>query len=1065
MKKIAQAIMLLVVTMGLSVSLFGQGSTTAAFNGTVLDKQGAPLPGATVVAIHLPTNTQYGTITRNDGSFDIPGLQPGGPYDVKVSFVGYKGAAQDSLYLRLGENIDLKFHMEEENVQLQEVRVVAKTDNTFNASRTGAKTNVTREQMNELPSISRSLQDYTRLTPQAIVTGGGISIAGTNNRYNNFQIDGTVNNDVFGLSSSGTNGGQAGTQPISLDAIQELQVVIAPYDVRQGGFTGGGINAVTKSGTNKFSGTAYWFGNNQNFVGKTPTSDPNVTRKKLDSYTDNQMGISIGGPIVKDKLFFFANAELAKKDQPSTNNLGDGSSNFSKLLLDSIVNRIAQVAPGYNTGGYDAFTNTIKSTKLFGRVDWNINANNRLTIRHSYVNASSDILSRSADFFRFNNNGYTFLSKTNSTVMELNSRISNNLSNELRVGYTTVRDKRDIMGDPFPFIEIKNIDGASNRTIDLGTERYSAANELDQNILTISDNFNYYYNFLGKHTFTAGTHNEFFHFRNLFIRDNTGAYIYSSMNAFLNDLLPQEYSYSFSNPSTGSTKWAPKFNAYQLGFFAQDEWSVTNSLKFTYGVRIDVPVFPNKPSANTTFNADPNYSQYGVATDQMPKAKVMWSPRIGFNWDVTGDRSTQLRGGAGIFTGRLPFVWLSNQFSNTGNEYVRYDFKGAANFPTGFQFRPDPNNQWVGTSPLSSEIDVVDPHFKFPQSFRANLAVDQKLPYGIKGTLEGIYTKKMNDIMYKDLTKNETGNLAGIDNRPTYTKIAGTPYTNVIYLTNTNKGYSYSITAMLNKDFNFGLSTMAAYTYGKSESVNDGTSSQAYSNWRYNYQYNGSNNPEMSYSAFDVRHRIVASVTYKKEYLNKFATSVGLFYNGQSGANFSYVYNGDINGDGEYYNDLIFVPTDGQIDQMLANGQFVTTTSNTTAPAVQAAELKKFFADEPYLKNRRGEYSQRNGARVPFVHQFDLRIAQDFYLNVAGKKNTLQVTLDIFNLANFLNKDWGRVYSAGYSYSLMQYAGKQAVTNLPLYSFKQLGGNGHAWQIDDFNSRWRAQLGLRYIFN
>ncbi|HUW06777.1 MAG TPA: carboxypeptidase regulatory-like domain-containing protein [Williamwhitmania sp.] len=1063
MKKIAQAIMLLVVTLGLSVSVFGQSSTTAAFNGKVLDKQGAPLPGATVVAIHMPTNTQYGTITRDDGTFDLPGLMPGGPYNVKVSFVGYKGASQDSIYLHLGENVDLKFQMQEENVQMAEVRIVAKADNTFNAARTGAKTNVSREQINELPSISRSLQDYTRLTPQAVVVGGGISIAGSNNRYNNFQIDGTVNNDVFGLSSSGTNGGQASTQPISLDAIQELQVVIAPYDVRQGGFTGGAINAVTKSGTNSFTGTAYWFGNNQNLVGKTPTSDPAITRKKLNDYKDNQFGLSIGGPIIKDKLFFFANAELAKKDQPSTNNLGEGS-NFSKDTLDAIVNRIAQIDPTYNTGGYDAYTSTTKSTKLFGRIDWNINAKNRLTIRHSYVDASSDILSRTANFFRFNNNGYTFLSKTNSSVMELNSRISNNLSNELRVGYTTVRDKRDIMGTPFPFIEIRNIDGISSQTIDLGTERYSNANLLNQNIFTLSDNFNYYYNFLGKHTFTAGTHNEFFNFKNLFIRDNTGAYIYSSLTKFLTDALPQEYSYSFSNPSTGSKQWAPTFSAYQLGFFVQDEWSLSNAFKLTYGVRIDVPVFPDHPSSNTAFAADPNYSKYGVATDKMPQAKVMWSPRVGFNWDVTGDRSTQLRGGAGIFTGRLPFVWLSNQFSNTGNEYARYDYKGgAANFPADFHLEPNVNQQWVFGSPLSSEIDVVDPHFKFPQSFRANLAVDQKLPYGIKGTLEGIYTKKMNDILYQDLTKTVTGTVAGIDNRPTYTKVAGTPYTNVIYLTNTNKGYSYSLTAMLNKDFNFGLTTMVAYTYGKSESVNDGTSSQAYSNWRYNYQYNGSNNPEMSFSAFDVRNRIVAAVTYKKEYLNKFATSVGLFYNGQTGANFSYVYNGDINGDGEYYNDLIFVPTDGQIDQMLTNGQFVTNSSNNTAPAAQAAALKSFLGSESYLKDRRGQYAQRNGATVPFVHELDLRVTQDFFLNVAGKKNTLQVTLDIFNLANFLNKDWGRVYSAGYSYSLMQYTGKQAVTNLPLYSFKPI--NGHAWQIDDFNSRWRAQLGLRYIFN
>lgn len=1075
MTKQIRFLTMLTMLMLTSVLVNAQGVTSSAVNGKIVDAAGTSLPGANVVALNVPTGAQYATNTRGDGSFNIPNIPAGGPYKITVSFVGYTDFVEENIFLSLGENRDFAIQLKEESVALAEVIVVGVADNTFNSSRTGAKTNVSNDQIQKLPSINRSFVDYARLTPQAIVTGSGISFSGINNRYNNFQVDGTVSNDVFGLSSSGTNGGQAGTQPISLDAIQELQVVIAPFDVRQGGFVGGGINAVTKSGTNTIKGSAYMFYNNQDFVGMTPITnedlekkqliDPAFKRKKLDAYTDRQIGFTIGGPIIKNKLFVFVSGEIAKKEIPSTFNMGEGS-NISAGTLRQIVDRLKVIAPNYTPGDTGKFTNSTPNKKFLVRLDWNVNAKNRLTIRHSYVDATSDILGRSADYFRFNDNGYTFKSMTNSSVVELNTRINNQFSNELRIGYTMVRDSRETSGEPFPYIQIQGIDGNTNRSIDIGTERFSMANELDQNILSISDNFTWY---KGDHIFTIGTHNEFFSFRNLFLRDNYGAYIYSSLNNFLIGALPKEYAYSYSTVA-GSPRWAPEFNANQLSFYLQDEWNVSKRLKLTAGIRMDMPMFPDKPSVNTAFNDNAFFKAFNVATDQMPKTSPLWSPRLGFNFDVTGNRSTQLRGGLGIFTGRLPFVWLSNQFSNSGVEYSRYSFTTPAQFPVGFAFNPNINSQPVGTVAASSEINVVDPDFKFPQVFRVNLAVDQKLPFGVKGTIEGVYSKTLNNILYKDLQRGESANrLAGIDDRIKYEQkypAGPLPYTNVIYLTNTSEGYTYSLSGSLQKDFAFGLSMYAAYTYGKSLTNNDGTSSQAYSNWRFIEQTKGANNPELSYSDFDVRNRIVASVSYKKEYAKMFATSVALFYNGQTGSNFSYVMNGDINGDGQTSNDLVFIPTDQQIDTWVANNQFqnLVVGPTTYLPIDQANALKAFIAQEPYLKDRRGEFAERNAARVPFESLIDFRLTQDFYLTVAGQKNTLQLTLDIFNLGNLLNSDWGRISYVSNNYRLMDYRQLQPVTNLPVYRFNPTTPN-KVWQTSDFTSRWRAQIGIRYIFN
>ncbi len=609
----------------------GQGITTSSINGTLTSTEGEVLPGCIIVAIHQPSGSKYVTTSGTKGDYNLPDLKVGGPYLITISLLGYKVQKDSSIFLDLGEELNLNYKLASNSTNLNQVVISGKADKTFNSGRTGSNTNISAEDMQMLPSVSRSLNDYTRLTPEANNNAGGMSYAGANNRYNNFSIDGSVNNDVFGLSSSGTNGGTAGTQPISLDAIQTINVAISPYDVKQGGFTGAGINAVTKSGANNIFGDVYYFLNNQNLVGRSV-----IDSSKESNYSSSQMGISLGGPIIKDKLFFFVNGESTDASYPSSYNIGQGSK-IADSTVKNIENKLMQVTDGqYNGGGYGPFTDKTTSDKIFARIDWNINTNNKLTIRNNYVQASEDNLSRSLSSLTFNDGGYTLKNKTNNTVMELDSRFSNKVANELRIGYTTVSDNRICPGNPFPSvtIDIPVTPTLPAQYITLGSQYSSMANSLDQNITTISDNLNIY---LNKNKITIGTEDELYHFKNLFIQDQYGNYVYSSYSSFM-DISQSayyqthvgydcaNYTYYYSTVQ-GQPDWAAQFNAEQLGFYAQDEISLIKNVKITAGVRVDVPVFPDKPVANNTFDTSALAKTYGVATTQMPKSNPLISPR------------------------------------------------------------------------------------------------------------------------------------------------------------------------------------------------------------------------------------------------------------------------------------------------------------------------------------------------------------------------------------------------------------------------------------------------------
>ncbi|MGN6249335.1 MAG: TonB-dependent receptor [Ginsengibacter sp.] len=1031
--------------------------TTSSIIGTVKSDDGSPLAGATIKATHLPSGTQYATTSQSDGQFTIPNMRVGGPYRVEVTYVGYKAKTFNDLELSLGAPQSINAVLVSEAKSLTEVTVALNQNAVMSPQHEGVATHITQQQLQSLPTISRSIADFTRLTPQAVSYNNGsdgsslgTSFGGANNRYNQFSIDGANATDVFGLAASGTNGGQAGTNPIPLDAIEQVQVVLSPYDVRQGGFTGGGINAVTRSGTNQFHGSAYTYYQNQSMVGKSVT-----TGNRLDKFTDKTLGFRLGGPIIKNKLFFFVNAETYKRSQPLGFNPAEkgSGSQFSVGALDSISSFLKSTYK-YDPGSYTNFNRDRKSDAIFARIDWNISEKSKLTLRHSYNKSNDYNISRSAKSITFGNAGYHFQDVTNSSVLELNSNISTRHSNMLRLTYNRIRDNR--FSDPaFPSVTIKTGGGL---TYNIGGEQYSSANRLDQDNFTLTDNYSIY---AGKHTITIGTDNQFYNTTNVFLRAFYGAYQYSSIDDFINGAVPDQYHVSYSNVKDPN---APgKIHFAQFGVYGQDQYEVSDNFHLTYGLRIDLPVYFNKPSANSDFNSSQIAIDNNVATNKIPKSVLLLSPRVGFNYDVAGRHKTQLRGGLGLFSGRVPFVWISNQYSNTGVESIKFDDYG----PTAAEvFNYDPKAAHLGAyipnNPASaaSEIDVTSHNFKVPRTLRLNLAVDQKLPWNLIGTIEGVYTKTIQDITYQDInTAAPTESITiGKSTRPLY---SATPidsrFGRVIMLKNTNKGYAYNFTAQLQRPFSKGFTASVAYTLGHSYSVNDGTSSQAISNWRYVYTVNGLNNPELTRSNYDPGSRVIAYVTKVFKYGSLY-TSVGLVYTGQQGQPYSYAYyNGkyDVNNDDPgNSNDIMYVPASQAEAQLLYPDDW--------------AALETFINGDKFLSKHKGQVLERNDARSPWENHFDLKLAEGWNIY---KTNKLEFTVDVFNVGNLLNKKWGRSYYVSYQETEPIDVAKPAQwtsPTQPTFTFNPKyavdANTGKAWSISDFTSRWNMKLGLRYTF-
>ncbi len=1056
--------------------------TTSGIKGRV-SSQGENLTGATIVLVHEPTGAQYGTIANESGMYNLPNLNPGGPYTLTSTFIGYQDFVKREIYLTLGQTLQLNIKLDEAAMDLAEVQVVAVTSGVFDGNTTGSKTTVTSEQLNTLPTISRGISDFARVTPQAKINeNGGLEIAGQSSRYNSFTIDGAVQNDAFGLAENGTNGGQIGINPMSMDIIDQLTISLSPYDVTQSGFAGAGINAVTKSGTNRFNGSVYGFYRNQDIAGKTPTDDPDIDRVKLEDFTSKTYGATVGGPIIKNKLFFFTNVEIQREETPKPFDFADYANNAdqpaSKAEVDALRNKMID-SYGYDPGTYEDTKETLEAEKFFFKVDWNINKTHKFSIRHQYSKGVSiDPSTSSRSSIYFSNSGKDFSSITNSTTAELKSVFARKFANQMRIVYTNVDDNRDPMGSKFPYIEIQD------ERIQLGSEQYSTANRLKQKTFTFTDNFNIY---AGNHNVTLGMHHEYYDMFNVFIRRNYGYYRYGSLADFMDDPNnANRYRRSFSlvDDVTGDeTAAAAEFKVLQLGFYAQDDWQVNDNFKLTYGVRMDIPMYLDDPIVNKDFNdnvipyLEDNYDVdfMGAKTGQMPDAKPLISPRVGFNWDIKGDRSMQLRGGAGLFTSRIPYVWPGGAYNNNGISVGGMDLSGddVPNFNPGWDQQPT-----IEGVP-SGQVDIFAKDFKMPQVFRANLAYDRKLPYGINSTFDVTFTKNVNNVTYQNLlVQNKGKKLTGTgDDRILWEDISDEledevtiegEYTGVYLGSNTSKGHSFNFSAQFDKTWRKNLFASLAYNYGIAKSMNDGQSSQNSSQWRVP-NGNGRNNLDLGYSVYDLGHRIVANVAYKFEYSQFANTTVSLFYNGQSGGRYSFGYDnsdsyvgpaGD-NVDGRDIT-LMYIPKDQSDIVLVDDGEYTA--------AQQWNDLNAFISGNDYLNDHRGEVMERHAQRMPFEHTIDLKFMQEFKFKVSpDRENKIQITFDIFNFTNMLNKDWGRMhYSLGdYGvYRLLEFQGYQEGTNTPTYTYINNSGD-ETYGIDDSglqSSRWQAQIGVRYIF-
>jgi hypothetical protein len=1023
--------------------------TTAAIAGTITDQTTqAPLLGASVVAVHLPTNTRYSNVCI-DGSYVFSQLKSGGPYSITASYVGYETVSINDLYLTLGNTLSLPINLQSNVNTLTGVTIGYDKNDLFNKSRAGTSTNINRKNIEKLPTLNRSLQDLTRLTPQS----GANSFAGSNYRYNNLSIDGAASNDAFGFVeptggaggsvASGTPGSLARSQPISLDAIQEVQVVLAPFDVNLGNFTGASINAITRSGSNKTEGSIYGFGRNQWLIN---------TENNQNKFFDYQSGVRIGGAIKKNKLFYFTNVEIARRNEPVNSMPGTNQSNIPYEIAKAIADTL-QKRYNYNAGSYTNVNLLTKNIKFLVRLDYNISKKHQLSLRNNFVDAQAEHLSRAVNILNFGGQGFTHYNRTNGLVAELKSQLNNKLFNTLILGYTNIDDHRKIASEIFPHIEITY---NTVNQIFAGAYREAAVYQIKQNVYEFTNNLTAY---RGKHTLMLGTHNELYKINYHFITPYAGRWAYSSVdNFFANkpsriratyNLTNNDYDYNYNNPSAS-------YAAIFTSVYAQDRLTLTDRLQITAGVRVDMPIFPDAAAPSTQVQQTPQLAAYKNDYGGKP----VLAPRVGFNW-ANKQRTIQLRGGSGVFVGRLPLAWLAYSYMYNGDKYGNIDVRPTTTVPLitkNFE-------QLSALQPNTYEINLVDNNFKTPRVWRSSLGIDLKLPDNTTLSLEGLYSDVLQDVLFKtiNLKDSTTTTASTTDTRPVYLgntaqQKINRQFTNVFLLTNTQQGFRYSLTATIDKKFDIGLRTTIAYNYGLSKDISNGVRVSPQANWEWNQTLNP-NAPELSYSNFDIRHRVVANLLYTKNWaaINQ-QTTFALIFTAQSGSPFSYTYNGDYNRDGSPTNDLIFVPknrTDiNLIDIKDANGNIISTAD------AQWQQLQDYITTEPYLTKRTGNYAERNGARTPANIQADLRLSH----NVHVAKRNLEVCFDMINAANLLNSNWGKQYfvpnTLNSSYQIIN--SKGLVNGLATYQFNN--PTTKPYQIDNLASSWQGQLSLRFNF-
>ncbi len=1079
--------------------------TTGSVTGIVKGPDGKGVEGASVTLVHQPSGTRYMNRSLKNGSFTISSVRVGGPYVLRVDFVGFKSQTVENFNVLLGEPYDVVVTMGADTKELAGVTINS-VKRKGATEKSGAATVFDSRTLSSMPSFNRSITDFTKLTPQS---SGGNSFAGRSGYYNNLKVDGANLNNSFGLSTDPLPGG--GAPPISLDAFDEISVNIAPVDVRQSGFTGAGINAVTKSGTNEFHGSVYGFYRDQSFNGR------NVGDVKLDpasSSSRKTYGGTIGGPIIKNKLFFFLNGEYeANSGARVTNYVATGSKNVGNASSTSI-DSLAKLADflkkryGYDPGVYDNYPSAAKTNyKYLAKIDWNINDHHKLTAKFSdfvsnedpsSINASSIIggggfsipgntstlssLPNSRLSNRsmvFSNSFYGFKHTVRTGTLELNSSYGK-ISNSLLLTTSKIQDTRITNSADFPFVEIFDGTTTPHNYMSFGYEPYSYNNDVLNKVWSVTDNFSYN---TGKHAFTAGFSYENQMVGNMFMPGAQSYYVYNSLNDFITEQSPLYYSYAYSMVPGQKAVYSAELKYGQAALYAQDEIRVNNRLKVTIGLRAEQPVYLQKALENPAITAltfpdkDGNLTHYD---GQWPTPRINISPRIGARWDVLGDKSLILRGSAGVFSGLAPFVWLTNMPTNSGMYQNSVALKNSnpddAAKLKNMVFNPKVDayaNMFppvAGTS-IPSNIVMIDRNFKFPQIFRTDLAIDKNLGHGYSFTLEGLITKDINAIRFRNANlKDPSGIFNGPDNRPRYVSTANTDryiYPNIgsaVVVENTNKGYSYALTAQLTKAFTKGFYGSIAYTYTKAQDISANSGSQAYSVWNGNATVATSNDLEMNPSAAATRHRIVSMLSYRFEYLSHAATTISLVYQGAPSGNLTYRVNGDLNGDGNNQ-DLMYIPKKGN---ELVFEPYSTTvngvTYNFTADQ-QAAAFDKFINNTPYLAKNRGSYARRNAAQAPWYNDLAARFMQEFYIKSGKTKHTLQFTADILNLPNLLNKYWGIQKQTTTTQPLVYRS--VGTDGVPVYRMQNYNGVLYTTPYQNVNSgssTWSMQLGARYSF-
>ena len=1086
--------------MFVGVTAFAQ-LTTSSLNGLVADASGEPVIGAAVIATHTESGTSYATVTNNEGRYYINGMRAGGPYKVEVSCLGYRTVAFTDVTLQLAESLSLNAKLEDDAQMLSEAIVISNATSKFAAEKTGAATNISNRQIADLPTVSRSITDVTRLSPYG---GNGMSFAGADGRTANFTVDGANFNNNFGLNDGLPGGGS----PISIDAIEEMQVVISPYDVRQTNFIGGGVNAITKSGTNTFKGSAYIYHRNENMRGDTVEGETVAGARDKDRNTT--YGFTLGGPIVKNKLFFFANFEYSKiptvanRWRGSTDGVGNADANISRTTLEDLekVSKHLKDKYGYETGSWTDFPANESNMKVLARLDWNINDKNHLALRYNYTlnkawsspnSSSMDGGTRSAYGrtslygMSYANSMYSIDNVVHSLSLDLNSRISDNLSNQFLATLSLLNDVRGTDSSDFPFIDIRNDDGSAPMPyISAGYELFTWNNAVHNTHIGIKDDITWYG---GKHKVTAGINYEYQMADNSYMRNGTGYYRYLSLDDFLNERAPEVVCLTYGYD--GEENPAARVQFHKLGLYAQDEWQANENFKLTYGVRFDGLFFDNKDLMTNNAILALNY---GVAhsaekpdehvdgcrhidTGKWPNSNISVSPRVGFVWDVLGDKSLKFRGGTGLFSGRLPLVFFTNMPSNSG--MVQYqailgpkgDQVDMSQFAGKILNRKELYNKLVelgypttikpedGTLP--SAISAVDPKFKMPQVWKTSLAIDYAFPtsFPFSVSAEAIYNKTVNGVCLTDWNVKPVDGFTrfnGVDNRPIYQK-GNYLYTSksAYVLENTHRGYGWSATASINMEPVKGLYLSAAYTHTASKEITGMPGSNASSVLNYMGTVNGPNDPGLHNSQYVTPDRFFANLSYSDKCGNHF----GIIYETwRGGYNYSYMTQNDINGDGYNY-DLIFIPTDEQV----ASGDFRFVSEE------DADRFLDYVHNDKYLSKHQGEYAEAYSVYSPWVHRIDFSYKHDFKVRIGKSVNTLQLSFDLKHALNLFNSNWGVSKYMNPDLGegrILKYEGVDKEGYATFSTAKAYSGTTETWQrLHSIGQCWYASVGIRYMFN